>query len=223
MSGSFTVPTLSSTQSSTCQSDNIGGMGQCTMAEWVGVDGFGTGYLIQAGVNVTPTWTSSTSAMTETVSPWYEVITPTNPAPETMFSAPAVAWKAGDTVSVSLQRVANGTWTIVLTDTTNGESYTESNIAFTASAASPESAEWIGETTMFGSGSTYQYSLLPAIASGGQFTSRTLTMGTLSDSYAITRSCTSSGSMTCDTPSTDVTVPTNYGSYYSLEPFGFTW
>jgi hypothetical protein len=76
---------------------------------------------------------------------------------------------------------------------------------------------------MFGAGSTYQYSLLPAISSGGQFTNRTLTMGTLSASYAVTRNCTSSGNMTCDTPSTDVTVPTNYGSYYSLEPFGFTW
>jgi len=222
-SGSFTVPTLSSTQSSTCQSDNLGGMGQCTMAEWVGVDGFGTKYLIQAGVNVTPTWSSSTSTMTEAVTPWYEIITPTNLAPETLFPMPAVAWKAGDTVSVSLQKVATGTWTIVLTDTTNGESYTEKNIAFTASAAPPENAEWIGETTKFGSGSAHQYSLLPAIASGGQFTNRTLTMGTVSGSYAVSRSCTSSGSTTCDTPSTDVTAPTSYGSYYSLEPFGFTW
>jgi hypothetical protein len=221
--GSFVVPTLSSTQSSTCQSDNTSGMGQCTMAEWVGVDGFANGYLIQAGVNVTPTWSSSTSAMVESVVPWYEIITPTNAAPETPFPAPSVPMKAGDTISVSLARVATGSWTIVLTDTTNGESYTEANVPFTASATGGESADWIGETTEFVTGSTDQFSLLPNISSGGQFTSRSLAMGSLSASYAISRSCTSSGGVTCDTSSTDVTSPTGYGTVYNLQPFGFTW
>jgi len=58
------------------------------------------------------------------------------------------------------------------------------------------------------------------VSAGGNFTARSLTMATISSSYNITRSC-GGGVMGC--PTVDNTVPNSTGSFFNLDPFGFSW
>jgi hypothetical protein len=128
VAGTFTIPTVTSAGSTTSST-----------AEWVGVDGFADGNadLIQAGVaeNV------DRSGGVE-VYAWWEIL----PASETRIDSVPVA--AGDTVTVTIQQVSAGTWSIQLVDVTKNQSFTTTQ----SYAGKGLSAEWIVEAASTGLG-----------------------------------------------------------------------
>jgi hypothetical protein len=123
-SGSWTVPTLKSTYNG-------------YSSTWVGVDGATSTdrYLIQTGTE------ADVVGGRRSYRAWWEIITPTDVAPETLFSNLVV--HAGDSMSASVAKVAAGKWTMRLRDNTTGHS-----ASHTAAFAGPgSSAEWIQEDT----------------------------------------------------------------------------
>jgi hypothetical protein len=124
VSGSWTVPTLTTTHDG-------------YSSTWVGIDG-ATGsdrYLIQTGTE------ADVSGGRRSYRAWWEVITPTDVAPETLFGTLAV--HPGDSISASVAKVSTGRWVMRLHDNTTGRS-----ASHTASfAGSGSSAEWIQEDT----------------------------------------------------------------------------
>jgi len=86
--------------------------------------------LIQAGTeqDVSKTGKAKYSA-------WYELI------PETSTTEP-ITVRPGDVIHCSITETSSGEWSIVLTDTTNGQNFTEN----TAYSSSELTAEWIVET-----------------------------------------------------------------------------
>lgn len=104
---------------------------------WVGIDGAtsGDGYLIQTGTE------ADVSGGRRSYDAWWEVITPTDEAPETLF--PQLAVSPGDSVSAVVEQVSSGRWSVRLTDNTSGHT-----ASHTASFSGPgSSAEWIQEDT----------------------------------------------------------------------------
>jgi hypothetical protein len=226
VSGTFVVPTLSSTQPTYCTDVSTDNPSECSLSEWVGVDGDSSYYLLQAGVQAT--WTPSGAEYT----PWYEVITPNDVEPEEIIPG----WSnvnAGDSVTVTLSKQQSGGWDIVLKDNTTDQWFNSDSINFTdypdqnnpadfkASDASPEDAEWIAETPEYGT----PYAAMPYVSSGGNFSALSLTMSSVEQSYAVTRACLGSQGANgeCLTPSTNQTAPIDYGSDYNLNPFTFNW
>jgi Peptidase A4 family len=123
-SGTWRVPTVASTHDG-------------YSSTWVGIDGAATGdgYLIQTGTE------ADVSGGRRSYRAWWEVITPADIAPETVF--PTLAIHPGDSVSASVSKAASGRWTMRLRDNT-----TRHSAAHTASFAGPgSSAEWIQEDT----------------------------------------------------------------------------
>lgn len=95
--------------------------------------------LIQAGTeqDVSKTGKAKYSA-------WYELI------PETSVTEP-ITVNPGDVIQCSITETTSGEWTIVLTDTTDGQNFTEN----TAYSSSELTAEWIVETpVVVGTGGT---------------------------------------------------------------------
>jgi hypothetical protein len=225
VSGTFVVPTLSSTQPTYCTENPS----KCSLSEWVGVDGDGNGYLLQAGIQAA--WTS----IGATYTPWYEVITPNNAEPEEIISGLSV--NAENSVTVTLAKQQSGGWDILLKDNTTGQSFNSDGISFTdsgqnnpadfrASAASQEDAEWIAETPQYDTTQySTQYSAMPYVSSGGNFSAISLTMSTVEQSYALTRACLGSQGTNgeCLTPGSNQTAPIDYGTDYNLNPFTFNW
>jgi len=188
--GTFTVPTLSTSQPKICTSQEEG---FCQLATWVGLDGASNGSLIQAGVS------SIYSSAGTQYQPWYQVIV----QGEAMSSETdvnlyrngvATNVNPGDPVSVNIYKTAAHTWTIVLDDLTTGAISEENNIDFTASvsnSADAENAEWINESPQFNNlSSNFSLcainpvttnpcssadSVLPWISAGGNFTDMTAT------------------------------------------------
>jgi hypothetical protein len=104
---------------------------------WVGIDGATSndGYLIQTGTEADVIGGRAHYAA------WWEVITPSDLAPETRFASLTI--HAGDSISASVTKNASGTWTMRLTDNTTGHSASHTQ-AFAGRGAS---AEWIQEDT----------------------------------------------------------------------------
>jgi hypothetical protein len=104
---------------------------------WVGIDGATSsdGYLIQTGTE------ADVSGGRRSYRGWWEVITPTDPAPETVFTGLTV--HPGDSMSATVFKAASGRWTMRLRDNTTG--HTASHTADFAGLGS--SAEWIQEDT----------------------------------------------------------------------------
>jgi hypothetical protein len=122
VTGTFSVPSL---VPGTPQGDQ--------MSEWTGIDGGdGDNSLIQAGFNESPTPGNPNSF---TIQPWWEIL----PAPETFIGS--VQIQVGDQVTVAINQVNGTNWSITLTDSTNGESFTTDQ-TFTGKAST---AEWIVE------------------------------------------------------------------------------
>jgi hypothetical protein len=123
-SGSWTVPTHTSTHDG-------------YSSTWVGIDG-ATGtdrYLIQTGTE------ADVSGGRRSYRAWWEVITPSDVAPETLFNTLTV--HPGDSISATVFKTPSGTWTMRLRDNTTGHS-----ASHTTSFAGPgSSAEWIQEDT----------------------------------------------------------------------------
>jgi hypothetical protein len=104
---------------------------------WVGVDGATSndGYLIQTGTE------ADVVNGRASYGAWWEVITPSDVAPETRFSTLTI--HPGDSMSASVTKLSSGRWTMRLTDNTTGHS-----ASHTAAFAGPgSSAEWIQEDT----------------------------------------------------------------------------
>ncbi len=143
--GTFTVPSFATAQTS-CNDP---------VSTWVGVDGAaGSGYLLQAGVDTsTEDYATSTCNKSATYQePWYEVITPTNVAPEQLiltWNAGTLAGQpakivAGNQVQVTITKAPDSTndvWDVTLQDLTTGGAYAMS----TPWAGPGTSAEWVVE------------------------------------------------------------------------------
>jgi hypothetical protein len=104
---------------------------------WVGIDGATStdGYLVQTGTE------ADVSGGRRSYRAWWEVITPSNVAPETVFADLTV--RPGDSISAAVYKASSGRWTMRLRDNTTGHS-----ASHTADFAGPgSSAEWIQEDT----------------------------------------------------------------------------
>ena len=122
---SWTVPTLKTTHNG-------------YSSTWVGIDGDTDGYLIQTGTE------ADVVNGTAHYDAWWEVITPTNEAPEVIYTAIAV--HAGDAITASVVKGTAGKWTMTLNDVTAGKTGTH-----TAAFAGPgQDVEWIQEDTDVG-------------------------------------------------------------------------
>ena len=103
---------------------------------WVGIDGATSSdqYLIQTGTE------ADVVGGRAQYRAWWEVITPTNVAPETLF---AMAVHPGDTIRATVAKNSSGSWTMSLRNYTTGQS-----ASHTTSFAGPgKTAEWIQEDT----------------------------------------------------------------------------
>jgi hypothetical protein len=123
-SASWHVPTLLTTDNG-------------SSAMWVGIDGASSSdhFLIQTGIE------ADVVNHRATYSAWWEVITPSDPAPEVPFTGLAV--RPGDSITGSVVKGTGGRWTMTLKDNT-----TKRSASHTSSYAGRGlSAEWIIEDT----------------------------------------------------------------------------
>ena len=103
-------------------------------SQWIGIDGFNDSNLIQTG-------TESDSANGSTrYDAWWEIL----PAAETVI--PSLTVKPGDHMSASVTHGSGSSWTIVISDTSTGQSYT----TVQAYTGPQTSAEWIEEAPSVG-------------------------------------------------------------------------
>jgi hypothetical protein len=103
-------------------------------SSWVGIDGFNNSDLIQAGTE--QDWVHRTAFYQA----WWEIL----PAAETPITSLTI--HPGDAMSVSITEGAPSTWTIVVSDTTTGRSF-----SIVKRYSGPRtSAEWIQEAPTIG-------------------------------------------------------------------------
>jgi hypothetical protein len=147
VSGTFTVPTLYSTPSN-------------SVTPWVGIDGYGTSNLIQAGVeaSVDPPGSPAYEAWWETVGP---AGSQQDLPPQNEFEV-----SPGDLVNVNIWQLSGGEWEITLNDTTSGRGFA----AQVSYSGADDTAEWIVETPSgamaTGYGATTVFSNLAASQTG---------------------------------------------------------
>lgn len=120
VTGNWVVPTVTAATGNTYSSS------------WVGIDGFNNSSLIQTGTD--QDFVSGRAQY----SAWWEIL----PAAETRISSISVS--PGDQMTASI--TSGPLWTITLTDTTNGESFTTQQ----AYKGPGSSAEWIEEAPTVG-------------------------------------------------------------------------
>jgi len=105
------------------------------LSEWVGIGGFDSDGLIQAGIDEMPDPDAPGEYF---IQPWWEVL----PAPQSDITSLEVA--PGDEVSVTISQLSSSLWSIKLTDDTTGQSFvTEQDWQGGAT-----SVEWILEAPM---------------------------------------------------------------------------
>ena len=123
VSGTFTVPTVHTSPSN-------------SVTPWVGIDGYGTNNLIQAGVTASadPPSAPSYEAWWQTVGP---TGSPQNIPPQDQFEA-----SPNDTINVSIWQLSGGQWEITLNDITSGLGFAAA-VSYTGADMT---AEWIVET-----------------------------------------------------------------------------
>ena len=118
----WTVPTLKTTYNG-------------YSSTWVGIDGFTNGYLIQTGTEADVVNHGAHYRA------WWEILTPSNPAPEVVYGNFPV--QPGDKITGSVVKGSGGKWTMALVDARTGRTATH-----TAAFNGPgRSAEWIQEDT----------------------------------------------------------------------------
>ena len=103
-------------------------------SQWVGIDGFDNGDLIQTGTEAD--FYNGSAHYTA----WWEIL----PAAATVI--PSITVRPGDQMSASITKGSGSDWTITITDTTTGESSTTLH-TYTGPGAS---AEWIVEAPSVG-------------------------------------------------------------------------
>jgi Peptidase A4 family len=122
VTGSWQVPTVSPTSANTYSSN------------WLGIDGFNNSSLIQTGTE--QDWVNGVARYYA----WWEIL----PAAETPIPSSAITVSPGDTMTASITQ--GSPWTITITDTTTGASFTTAQ-----SYSGPlTSAEWIEEAPTVG-------------------------------------------------------------------------
>jgi len=162
VSGSFTVPAVNASP-------------QKDVMPWVGIDGYGTSDLIQAGVTALAASNGTTSYQA-----WWETVGNPTVAPQDQFNA-----SPGDAINVNIWQISSGQWEITLNDTTSGQGFA-TQISY---SGADMTAEWIVETpdgaAATGYASTSTFSNLQASQAGtGMLDLSTpgATPGTLTDS-----------------------------------------
>lgn len=124
ISGQWVVPTVQS------------GHGSTYSSSWIGIDGFNNSSLIQTGTE------QDYSSGSAHYYAWWEIL----PASETEISPSQYPVQPGDHMSANIQNNGNGTWTIVIDDTTANWSFST-----TQNYSGPgTSAEWIEEAPTIG-------------------------------------------------------------------------
>jgi hypothetical protein len=122
VTGKWTVTAVASSRKATYSS------------EWVGIDGYNNSSLIQTGTE------SDYYNGSAHYDAWWEIL----PASETVI--PTISVKPGDVMTASISQGAGSSWTITITDTTTGKSFTT-----TRTYTGPQtSAEWIEEAPTVG-------------------------------------------------------------------------
>ncbi len=123
ISGTFTVPTVHTSPSN-------------SITPWVGIDGYGTSNLIQAGVTA-----SVDPPLAPTYEAWWQTVGPNGSAqnipPQDQFNA-----SPGDTINVDIWQLSAGQWEVTLNDTTSGQGFAV-QVSYTGA---DDTAEWIVET-----------------------------------------------------------------------------
>jgi hypothetical protein len=119
VSGTLTVPTVQSTPEN-------------DVSPWVGIDGYGDGTVIQAGVAAL-----ATSSGTASYAAWWETY-PAN-SPQNEFEP-----SPGDSVNVTIWEISSGRWEITLNDTTSGQGFA---VQASYSGSGDTTAEWIVENS----------------------------------------------------------------------------
>jgi hypothetical protein len=115
--GSWRVPTVVATS------------GNRFAADWVGIGGFSTGDLIQAGTS------EQFAGGTASYNAWTEIL----PAPEVVI--PSFPIHPGDRMTVSVKKGTGNQWTIVVRNATSGQTFTK-KLTYASCLCS---AEWIHE------------------------------------------------------------------------------
>lgn len=147
VSGTFTVPTINTSPSK-------------DVMPWVGIDGYGTSDLIQAGVTA-----SVDPPGTPTYEAWWATVGP-NGSAQNLPIQNQFALSAGDVINVNIWQQTGDQWEITLNDTTSGQGF-----AATVSYIGADlTAEWIVETpsgsAATGYASTSTFSNLAASQAG---------------------------------------------------------
>jgi hypothetical protein len=123
ITGTWKVPTVTKSSGTTYSSS------------WIGIDGFANSDLIQTGTEAD--WIGGKAHYDA----WWEIL----PAAETVI--PSLPVSPGDTITADVHKVSGTTWSITITDTTTGGTFTT-----TKSYSGPgASAEWIQERPELGS------------------------------------------------------------------------
>ena len=122
VSGAWVVPSVASSHKATYSS------------QWVGIDGFNNGNLIQTGTEA-DFYNGSAH-----YGAWWEIL----PAAETVI--PSITVHPGDHMSASITKGSGNSWTISISDTTTGASFTTVK-TYTGPGTS---AEWIEEAPSVG-------------------------------------------------------------------------
>jgi hypothetical protein len=103
-------------------------------SNWIGIDGYNNGSLIQTGTE------SDNRSGTAHYDAWWEIL----PAAETVISTITV--RPGDLMTAKITKGTGSSWTITISDTTTGRSFTT-----TKTYTGPQtSAEWIEEAPSVG-------------------------------------------------------------------------
>lgn len=191
VSGSWTIPEVTGSDETSAD------------ATWIGVGGVSTNDLIQVGTQNVIAANGQVTA-----SAFYELL------PDVSQSLPGVSVNPGDAITASLTETSSGIWTISLTDTTDGSSYSGS----VPYASSESSAEWIeedpsgavnqipfdnfgtvainsGSATLNGNSVTIAGAngeALTMVNSAGQVLASTSTLGSDGASFSVTRSSAAS-------------------------------
>lgn len=128
VSGGWVVPTPTSTSTT----------GNSLDAAWIGIGGVSSDDLIQTGTVdvVDPNGTI-------TVSAFYELL------PDSATFIPSISVSPGDAMFASIRETAPDTWSVTITDQTDGQSFSTS-LSYTSSHSS---AEWIEEDPSYSDGS----------------------------------------------------------------------
>jgi hypothetical protein len=124
--GTWTVPTVAADSGPPLYSSS-----------WVGVDGFANSWLIQTGT------AQNSSSAGRSYFPWFEIITPSDVAPETQIDAVV---EPGDAITAEVVEQSSGIWQIYLADATRGW-YFQQDYQY---AGPGTSAEWIEEAPTVG-------------------------------------------------------------------------